>query len=88
MGGWWFVGHWRLPERYKSLHLKNEDSDGLPSKFRRKLIPRIWYFMVNSGAVFFLPFLGIYWRTDLNYSTREIGLIQTLRPWISALSGI
>lgn len=86
---WQLIGHWRLPDKYKLLHLDpHEDKiDALPGKFRRKTIPKIWYFMVNSGAVFFLPFLGIYWRKDCHFTTRQIGIIQALRPWVSAAAG-
>ena len=87
MGNWWLIGHFRLPDRYKALHLVKEDANGLPAKFRRKTVPKIWYFMVNSGAVFFLPFLGIYWRGTLKFSTTQIGILQALRPWVSALAG-
>lgn len=87
MGGWWLIGHWRLSDKYRSLHLVTEDAHGLPSKFRRKTVPKIWYFIVNAGAVFFIPFLGIYWRGTLKFSTTQIGLLQALRPWVSALAG-
>ena len=85
--GWNLVGHWRLPAKFDRLHLKEDDASGLPSHWRRKLVPKIWYFGVNSGAVFFLPFLSIYWRDSLGYTTRQIGLLQALRPWVSAASG-
>lgn len=87
MGGWDLIGHWRLPGRYDLLHILDVNDPRIPSPFRRKIAPRIWYFMVNAGAVFFLPFLGIYWRTEENYSTTQIGLLQTLRPWTNAVSG-
>ena len=84
--GWQLVGHWRLADRYALLHLITEDDNGLPSKFRRKVAPKIWYFLVNAGAVHFLPFLGIYWA-GLGFSMRQIGLLQALRPWVSAAAG-
>lgn len=86
MGGWWFVGAWTLPDRFKRFHLLREDVDGLPSKFRRKMVPKIWYFTVNAGAVFFLPFLSLYWRDTLGFTTQQIGITQALRPWVSAVS--
>ena len=52
------VGAKRLPDRFKALHLVDDAADGLPSQFRRKVVPRLFYFIANSGAVFFLPFLG------------------------------
>jgi len=85
--GWQLIGHWRLPDRYKLLALAHEDHNTLPSKFRRKVVPKIWYFLVNAGAVHFLPFLGIYWRHKLGFTTQQIGLLQALRPWVSAASG-
>jgi hypothetical protein len=85
--GWTLVGHWRLPSSYEMMHLKKEDADGLPSHWRRKFIPKMWYFLVNAGAVFFLPFLSLYWRNTLGYTTPQIGLLQALRPWTSAASG-
>lgn len=42
---------------------------------------------VNAGAVFFLPFLSIYWRRELGFTNSQIGLLQALRPWANALAG-
>jgi hypothetical protein len=55
---WGAVVGARRDFRYKSRHLLDDAADGLPGHFRRKTVPRLFYFLANSGAVFFLPFLG------------------------------
>jgi hypothetical protein len=61
--------------------------EGEPSHFRKILVPRLWFCLINAGAVFFLPFLTIYWKDELGFSAQQVGLLQAFRPWVNAACG-
>ncbi|GBF92290.1 hypothetical protein Rsub_05373 [Raphidocelis subcapitata] len=51
---------------------------------RDMLIAKIWYFFFYGGLVFFMPYVPLFLKRDLGWEPWRVGLVQGLRPWISA----
>ncbi|GAB4815579.1 hypothetical protein N2152v2_002625 [Parachlorella kessleri] len=49
-------------------------------------MPKIWFFTYNIGAVYFLPYINIFYR-HLGFTEQKIGLLCALKPWVSAPAG-
>ncbi|KIY96975.1 hypothetical protein MNEG_10987 [Monoraphidium neglectum] len=48
------------------------------------IIAKIWYFLYSGSLVFFIPYIPLFLKRDLHWEPWRVGLINGLRPWISA----
>ncbi|GBF88640.1 hypothetical protein Rsub_01539 [Raphidocelis subcapitata] len=50
---------------------------------REMLIARLWYFCYSGSQVFFFPYISLFLQ-QLGWDPMRVGLVQGLRPWVSA----
>jgi hypothetical protein len=45
---------------------------------------KAWYFLIGAANVCLVPYMMLYFKTELHYSAQDVGLLSAARPWLSS----
>eukprot|EP00887_Chlorella_sp_A99_P007159 scaffold2.g7159.t1 len=69
------------------MHGQGDEGWRTGLQFLRSTAPQAYFGLYNGAIVFFLPYLALYWKTELSFSGSQIGILAAVRPFICSVSG-